>query len=303
MSRPHSYVLSARTDRGAVRPRNEDAVLADVVPAGRDLAILLAVADGVGGHGHGDWASRRALELFSERVAAALGAGVDPGSALVAAFEQTNETLYHEAAEQHPGARPATTLAAAIVLDDTLWWANVGDSRIYLVGRSSAEQLSRDHSLVAEQVEAGVLSAEEAADAPFGNVITRSVGFEPTVLVDQGGPIALAPGDAIAVCSDGLYRVVPTEELASVVALYAADAAARELIALANRRGAPDNVSVAIYRVPNPGESAHQTVRLPMDADSGTSRRWKWWPLAAAVLLVAAAAATLATISFGGIRP
>jgi len=311
VSRPNSHILSARTDRGAVRPRNEDAVLADVLPVGREFGILLAVADGVGGHGHGDWASQRSVELLREYVGSALAAGSDPTSSLTAAFQQVNETVYHEAANLHPGARPATTLAAALIVGDSLWWANVGDSRVYLLGPGSARQLTADHSLVAEQVRAGVISAEEAADAPFGNVITRSIGFEPSVSADCGGPIALAPGDVVLLCSDGLYRVVREEEFASVASFYTADSAARELIAMACERGAPDNVSVVIYRVPNPLDAAEDTKRLTLaktsKPDRTPGRRLVLWALFAAVVIVAAAAGAAAAgwipgaqLPFGG---
>lgn len=303
MSRPNSYILSARTDRGAVRPRNEDAVLADVLPVGRDFGILLAVADGVGGQGHGDWASRRSVELLREYVAAALAAGSDPQSGLAAAFERVNETLFQEAASLHPGARPATTLAAALVIGETLWWANVGDSRVYLIGPNSARQLSSDHSLVAEQVRAGVLTADEAADAPFGNVITRSIGFEPQVAADCGGPIALAPGDVVLLCSDGLYRVVRDEEFASVAAFYAADSAARELISMACERGAPDNVSVVIYRVPNPLEAQHETKRLALGAPEERRSRRRVAAWAAALLLLVALAGAAGAAAAAGWLP
>ncbi|GBD24007.1 Serine/threonine phosphatase stp [bacterium HR29] len=310
MSRPKSHILSARTDRGAVRPRNEDAVLADVLPVGRELGILLAVADGVGGQGHGDWASQRCVELLREYVAAALAAGSDPRSGLAAAFERVNETLFQEAESLHPGAHPATTLAAALIIGESLWWANVGDSRVYLIGPNSARQLSSDHSLVAEQVRAGVISTEEAADAPFGNVITRSIGFEPQVAADSGGPIALAPGDVVLLCSDGLYRVVRDEEFASVAALYAADSAARELISMACERGAPDNVSVVIYRVPNPLETQHDTKRLAIGEPGRRRSRWRlvaWVMLLALVALGGAAGGAAAAgwlpfeqLPFGG---
>lgn len=308
MSRPQSHILSARTDRGAVRPRNEDAVLADVLPLGREFVILLAVADGVGGHGQGNWASHRSLELLREHVAAALGAGADPRSALTAAFQRANEALYQEGAQRQGASHPATTLAAALVLGESLWWANVGDSRVYLVGQQDAQQLSLDHSLVADQVRAGILSAEEAAEAPFANVITRSIGYQPAVEVDSGGPIALAPGDVVLLCSDGLYRVVTQDEIASLAALYAADSATRELIALACERGAPDNVSVVIYRVPNPLESQHDTRRLALDEDSasepGKRRRLRLWVAGVTLALVAAVglaavAVALGWISFG----
>ncbi len=299
MSALHAHVVSARTDRGAVRPRNEDAVLADVLSGGERVGILLAVADGVGGHGHGDWASRRSLELLREYVTETIATGVDPGSGLSGAVERVNETLYHEAASLFPGARPATTLAAALVVGDSLWWANVGDSRIYLIGPNSVHQLSADHSLVSEQVRAGILSLEEAADAPFGNVITRSVGFEPLVVADSGGPITLAAGDVVLVCSDGLHRVVRDDELLAVAGFYAADSAAQELIAMALERGAPDNVSVAIYRVPSEAQSQADTRRLPVPARAPRMRTWRRAVAVGVALLLVAAAGLAGTAAAG----
>jgi len=311
VSRPNSHILSARTDRGAVRPRNEDAVLADVLPGGREFGILLAAADGVGGHGHGGWATQRSVYVVRVDVGSALAAGSDPTSSLTAAFQQVNETVYHEAANLHPGARPATTLAAALIVGDSLWWANVGDSRVYLLGPGSARQLTADHSLVAEQVRAGVISAEEAADAPFGNVITRSIGFEPSVSADCGGPIALAPGDGVLLCSAGLFRVVREEEFASVASFYPPHSASPGVIATACDSGAPHHVSGGTARRPNPLDAAEDTKRLTLaktsKPDRTPGRRLVLWALFAAVVIVAAAAGAAtagwipgAQLPFGG---
>jgi protein phosphatase len=144
----------------------------------------------------------------------------------------------------------ATTVVAAVVERGEASIVNVGDSRAYLVHGGTARQITRDHSLAAEAVRDGDLTQDEARLSNARHVITRSVGGAPELDVDQFGPVALASGACLLLCSDGLYDVVNDDEIARAVAGAAPDAAAGALIELANDRGGPDNISVVIFRQP-----------------------------------------------------
>ncbi|HEX2915817.1 MAG TPA: protein phosphatase 2C domain-containing protein [Chloroflexia bacterium] len=146
---------------------------------------------------------------------------------------------------KHP--RMGTTLVAALMCEEQLYLGNVGDSRAYLLRKGQLSQLTEDHSLIAEEVRLGVLTAEEAFRAPFKNVITRAVGFRPEVEADFR-QIALLAGDVLLLCSDGLHSVVEPEAIRQALEKLAPHKAARYLIDTANAKGGPDNISVVIVK-------------------------------------------------------
>jgi len=240
-------VYSARTDSGRQRDHNEDYVHAtalDAAAPGQSPWYVFAVADGVGGHRRGEWASQTAVATFSHEIVARLQESTPP-DALREAFRAANSAIWDGVAG-HPSNRSATTLVATLLRQGTLWWANVGDSRAYLVRRGRAVRLTADHSWVDEQVRAGFMTPEEAKISGRRNVITRSIGFDVDVQVDVGGPMTLRSGDALILCSDGLHGQVSDDELARVVQNLLPEPAAERLIALSNERGGPDNISVIV---------------------------------------------------------
>jgi protein phosphatase len=126
--------------------------------------------------------------------------------------------------------------------------ANVGDSRAYVIRGDAIEQITEDHSLMAEMISGGIITDEEAETHPYRNVILRSVGAYENVQVDIFSR-QLAPGDVLILCSDGLTRLVKNHELVSIVRAYTPREAARQLVALANQRGGDDNITVSITRI------------------------------------------------------
>jgi len=148
----------------------------------------------------------------------------------------------------------ATTLVVALVLNSKLWVANVGDSRAYLVRDGHAQQVSRDHSLVAERVRAGMITPEEAERSPQRSVITRSVGGPDKPKVDLFEVGSVIPGDAVVLCSDGLYQMVPEGVIAECVSSLEPRPAVIELIRQANESGGDDNIAVAVARIVAPGK-------------------------------------------------
>ncbi len=291
--------VAARSDTGVSRMVNQDYAYAGALPSA-DAWTLLAVADGVGGHAAGEWASQRAIELLASSLAEHLS-GADPARAFETAIAAANEIVNAEARRQgSPGA--ATTLVAGLVSEGQFWWANVGDSRLYLVSEGRSAQVSADHSWVAEQVRQGLIPPEDARHHPRRNVVTRTVGFEARVLPDTGGPIPLSPGDAVVLCSDGLHGPVDEDDIARTVIALDPELAAERLIQMANEAGGPDNITVVIARfdVPAPVEQAPTVIERRPTAEAPAPRRSRRGPLwaALAVAAIAAVAATAAARFF-----
>jgi protein phosphatase len=235
-------MLAAATDRGRKRRKNEDAVLAVALPGG---ASLLAVADGVGGGRAGEVASVSAIDGLSVYLASVSLA--NPQHALSMALQAINRDLWERGQSDPNLEGMSTTLVAAMILGGEAWIANVGDSRAYLLDGIVISQLTQDHSLVAEQVRRGVISEGEARRSPSRNVITRCLGCDESVDVDVVGPVAMLVGSRLLLCSDGLHAVVPEEEIVGLAQATSPDEATTQLVAAANARGGPDNISVAIY--------------------------------------------------------
>jgi protein phosphatase len=240
------------SDRGRVREQNED-YLGYVVPEtpeqARTHGWLFALADGVGGQQDGEVASRTAVEsvLAGFRDAA----GGEPQTALLPRLIQAANALVYDAglAARPSGSAMATTLAACHLRYDRAVVAHVGDSRCYLVRGGQARLLTRDHTVANEQVRLGLLSAEEAAQAPTRHMLSRSVGNELFVNVDVCDQQVL-PADVLVLCSDGLHGAVTAPELARLLDDHAGlDAVAQGLVAIANQRDGSDNVSVQLIRV------------------------------------------------------
>jgi serine/threonine protein phosphatase PrpC len=237
------FVTAVETDIGLSRSHNEDAGFAGAVGDGW---TLLAVADGLGGHARGEWASARTVELVSAFVRTRL-ASLEPRRLLEAAFQHANWSIHTEAfAMRAPGS--ATTLVAALVREGQFWWANVGDSRLYLHDGSELRQVSVDHSWVQEQVDAGLIKPEDARNHPSRNVVSRTIGFEAETRVDTAGPVELPPAGTLLLCSDGLFGPVAHDSLAAAVSGASLEATASTLVQLANRAGGPDNITVALGR-------------------------------------------------------
>jgi PPM family protein phosphatase len=247
--RPH---YSALTDVGRVREINEDRVYAGelLLPTdqpGASDCHLLVVADGVGGLERGEWASEKAVTVITSELPAYL-AGHEPRQALRLALETANQSIWRrERSDADSELGPAATTVVAVVVDDRqLWWANVGDSRAYLVEQDRVQRLTRDHSWVEEQVRKGSLTPEEARLSGRRNVITRGVGFLPDVDVDTGGPLDLRPTDVVVLCSDGLHGLLTDNDIAYIVRSYPSAEATRRLVELSNDRGGTDNISVIV---------------------------------------------------------
>ena len=238
----------ARTDIGLVRQENQDAygVRGDI--NGYTVGV---VCDGMGGVRGGNMASNIAVRAFLGTLEEGLVREMDWEDLrlLCARGVDAANAAIRQAAREHPENRGmGTTLVAAVVRESTAVVANVGDSRGYLFHSGEAIRVTRDHSLVETLVERGDITEEEARIHPKRNYITRALGPEPAVQCDSY-VISLEQGDEILLCTDGLISTVNQQEMEAAVRQQQDGAACLEnLIELAKRRGAPDNVTAVLLR-------------------------------------------------------
>ena len=237
--------VGALSDLGRAREGNED-YLGMYREQPRSKGELFLVADGVGGHHAGEVASRTAVEQVVQVYAdPQRSPGRDLLAELVNAVTVANSAVYALGHEQEGRQRMGSTLVGALVYDHNLYVINVGDSRAYLVRGRRAEQVSQDHSLVAEQVRLGLVDAARAKELSYRSAITRALGSQPEVSVDTFARV-LQAGDVIVLCTDGLSGQVTDEEIASVVSSQAPAQAVASLVDLANERGGPDNITAIV---------------------------------------------------------
>lgn len=232
------------SDRGRVRARNEDAVLCAPDPETR-RGHLLVVADGMGGAEAGEVASRMAVTTVAEVYFASEAGPAGPTEALVAAVVEANRRIF--AASKEPGKKGmGTTCTAVAIADGGVAVAHVGDSRAYRLRRKHLERLTRVHSVWAEQVAHGRTSPANRAGQ---NVLTRALGVDGRIEAEARDGLVAEGGDRFLLCSDGLWGLVTDPEIAWALLNKEAEAACQYLVGLANERGGPDNVTVAMAEI------------------------------------------------------
>jgi serine/threonine protein phosphatase PrpC len=230
---------AAVTDPGRKRRHNEDAYVCE--------PPLFAVADGMGGAQAGEIASRLAAAALRRPRDAEPGRGSEHVVALV---QEANRRVYEAAAGDEAVSGMGTTITAAVAEQGCVWIGHVGDSRAYLVRDGALDQLTEDHSLVAELVRSGKLSPEEAETHPQRSVITRAIGTDPDVDVDVFA-VQTRPGDLFMLCSDGLTSMVADGEILEILERDRGDLqrAGRALVDAANREGGEDNITVVLFEI------------------------------------------------------
>lgn len=231
------------TDIGRKRSMNQDYVYSSEQSVGQ-LPNLFLVADGMGGHNAGEYASKVTVETIVECITDSPEA--DVVRAFDAAIQSANVKIRKLAAQSPQLAGMGTTVVAATCQGDRLFVANVGDSRLYVVNRFGIRQITRDHSWVEEMVLRGGLGREEARNHPDKNIITRAVGAEDTVKADYF-TVRLEEGDMVLMCTDGLTNMLEDEEIRMIM-----DGArdivekTQKLVDAANENGGKDNISVIL---------------------------------------------------------
>lgn len=240
------------SDTGRVRGHNEDYlgyVLADPPARANTHGWLFALADGVGGHAKGEVASQLAIEAITAGFRGAV-AGEAHGSLLQRLVQAANIQVYEAGRAASPGGvSMATTIVACALRFDRAAIAHVGDSRCYLIRHGRAAALTRDHTVVNDQIRLGVLSSREAAQSEARHLLSRSLGNDLFVGVETSDHQIYA-GDVFLLCSDGLHGAVEASDIGDLVTRTPdLQGAAEALVALANERDGGDNVSVQLIRV------------------------------------------------------
>jgi PPM family protein phosphatase len=236
-------VVGAQTEAGNVRDRNEDLVhFGPLGDEGGDTFVL-AVADGMGGYDRGDIASRIAIDSLLDRLQTL--DTEDSALILKQAYRRANEEIYEGGVSQGEDNMMGTTLVAGLLRGSELSLANVGDSRAYLLRAGGLTQITQDHSLIAEQVRMGVLTAEEARTSQHRNIITRALGHRERVDVDVF-ELTLLPEDRLMISTDGVHDYVEAEDIRETLQELPPDEAPRALIDLALANGSTDNLTVLV---------------------------------------------------------
>jgi len=251
--------VAEQSDTGRVRQRNEDYTRCIVPTDEEQLGLkgtLFLVADGMGGHQAGGVASEEAVKRVIQEYYTDTNHAV--GASLVRAIEIASKAVFDQAQADLSLAGMGTTLVAAVILGRKLYVANVGDSRAYLLRRKRFKQMTVDHSWVEEQVQAGMLTKQQAEQHPQRNLITRAVGTRPNVEVDLF-EADLKEGDTLLLCTDGLSGQVSQQAIVQSVLSMPPPQAAADLVSQANAQGGRDNVSLVIVQV-------------------GSRQEVGWWP-------------------------
>ncbi len=263
----------AATDRGRVRPENEDTFIAE--------PMIFAVADGMGGHQAGEVASALASSILRERLVH----GAESENAAAAAVGEANAAIYGAARANSAQSGMGTTLTALALLhadgdegEERLVLLNVGDSRTYRFRHGRLQRMTVDHSYVQELVATGHISDEEARTHPRRNIVTRALGIEPTVRADVWS-LPIVRGDRFVLCSDGLVDEVPDHEISDLVGAVAEpQELAEQLVQMANRHGGRDNITVVVVDVLSGDEPPDPTDEISFDPSwaEGTEEPAAW---------------------------
>jgi protein phosphatase len=237
------------TDTGRARSNNEDSVALD------ESVTLAVLADGMGGYNAGEVASGMATAFIRAELgrwlaqAAATASDNDVRRAMDICVDNANRAIFNAANSNPQYAGMGTTLVVAVFRDERLLVGHVGDSRGYRLRGGKLQQITRDHSLLQEQIDAGLITQEQAVFATNKNLVTRAVGVEDTVLLETHLH-DVQPGDLYLLCSDGLSDMLPDDTIGQLLSMYdSLDDAGSALVEAANEAGGKDNIALILARV------------------------------------------------------
>ncbi len=243
--------VASLTDVGRHRVNNEDAHLYWEPDSPDELLVkgrLAVIADGMGGYEGGQEASRIAVETV--RHIYDRDCKDDPQTALISGLRKAHDTIQRYAVDHPEFAGMGTTCTALSIIDRRLHFAHIGDSRLYLLRKSVASRLTRDHSYVGRLVESGIVRSEDAESHPQRHILTAALGSGRDVFPHTPEqPVALEDGDVLVLCTDGLWSVVAEPEMTRIATTDAPAEACAKLIDAALERGGPDNVTVLVLRI------------------------------------------------------
>lgn len=249
-----SVTWRAITHQGLVRQQNEDSLCVETdTKSGPVSRYLFAVADGLGGHGGGDIASRLALKSVKDEFHGWNGGAAD--RLLDRAFRNANQEVFTEAHSQPQFSKMQTTLTAVALEQGSLTVGHVGDCRLYRARNGRIELLTRDHSMANELLKLHLITPEQASQHPGRHQLVRSVGAEPFLRTDIIREQVLSD-DTYLLCSDGLWGEVTDEDIKAAMQESNAGVTCEKLVRIALKAGAPDNISAIVFRVATAGKKA-----------------------------------------------
>jgi len=259
---PMMYQFCARTDPGRARDNNEDSV------AFEENAKVAVLADGMGGYNAGEIASGMATAFIKSELsrwlveAGASAQAKEVRRAMEICVDNANMAIFNSANSNAAYAGMGTTLVVGVFREDRLLLGHIGDSRCYRLRSGTLSQITKDHSLLQEQIDAGLISIEQAATSSIKNLVTRALGVEDAVALDVNEHV-VEPGDLYLMCSDGLSDMVSDELIARIVGEDTGlDQKADLLISAANENGGRDNISVLMVSVSEAAERRGLFARL-----------------------------------------
>ncbi len=242
------FEFASATDTGRARNNNEDSVVVD------ETAALAVLADGMGGYNAGEVASGMATSFIKAELgrwlseASAHATDTDVRRAMDICVDNANRAIFNAANSNPQYAGMGTTLVVGVLRETRLLLGHIGDSRAYRLRDGLLEQITRDHSLLQEQIDAGLITPEQAAVSNHKNLVTRAVGVEDTVLLETHLH-QTQPGDCILMCSDGLSDMIDDDHIAALLRQHdSLSEAVQALVAAANDAGGRDNISVILVR-------------------------------------------------------
>ena len=235
--------IYSATDVGQKRKMNQDYVFVSDAPVG-NLPNLFVVADGMGGHNAGDYASSHAVQTLVNEIRQ--DADYNPVKVIRHAIETANTEILEKALSDEKLRGMGTTMVVSTIVGQYAYVANIGDSRLYVI-QSQIQQITKDHSLVQEMVRMGELNAEQARNHPDKNIITRALGAEKTVDIDFFD-LKLESGSTILMCSDGLSNMVEDKKMEEIILNpeMKLEQKGETLVSEANRNGGKDNIAIVL---------------------------------------------------------
>jgi serine/threonine protein phosphatase PrpC len=270
--------IGARSDQGPVRSTNQDAYWVSDASDPLDFGELFIVTDGVGGQEFGAAAAQLAAQTISTSFYHLRQNGESIPEALNQAIHQANEAIYNQAQERG-GIKMGCTVVVAVWHQKTLYIAHVGDARVYLLHKNDLGQLTRDDSWVQQQIDAGIITADEAANHEFRNVVTQALGNKLEITVHQSQHDDIHRRDRLLLCTDGLHGVLNDAELTRLLKIDAPQSAAETLVQEAIDAGTEDNVTAVVVQL----QTEAGAVAAPMAA--GGRRSVPVWVLVTLVVL------------------
>ncbi len=244
-----TITFCSKTDIGRVRTENQDALgkfPADTLDLSSQKGQLFIVADGMGGHAGGREASKLAVETVGRSYFSSPASVVE---SLAQAFKDANEAIYDYSINNPQFHGMGTTCIALVLQNSSAYIAHIGDSRLYRISSKTIEQMTNDHTKVAEMVRRGIITAEEARSHPERSMLYRAMGVRTDMEFDVMNGFGLGSNEVFLMCTDGLTGYVEPDELQEIVLSHPPQGACNMLVDLANRRGGHDNITVQIVHV------------------------------------------------------